>query len=88
MKVVVRQIQKHAEKHIIYLDVVDGEEVLLSKSIAFNGDDLEFSEKLNSKLDDEVSKIIKEKKELDIAAAKVQSIIDTYNKEISMKEER
>lgn len=88
MKVVVRQIQKHAEKHIVYLDVVDGEEVLLSKSITFNGDDLEFSEKLNSKLDDEVSKIIKEKKELDIAAAKVQSIIDTYNKEISMKEER
>ncbi len=83
MKVIVKQIQKHAEKHIVYLDVVDGDEVLLSKSIPFTGDELEFSERLDSKLNDEVSRIIKEKKELDNAVKKVQSIIDAYNKKIA-----
>jgi len=84
MKIVLKQLQKHAGKHIAYLDIEDDGEILFSKSVPFLGDEKEFSERLKEKIVPEIENVIREKKELAEAAEKVQNILDEYNE--GMKE--
>lgn len=86
MKVTINKIQKHAENHIVYLNIEDDGEVIAQKSLIFGNDEKIFSARLREKLDKELEDAINAKKELASVTEKVQNVVNKYNKTLQAKE--